>query len=98
MMSLEGVDFIDQLVAEHRTIQRLLEDILSSDFNSSDCFTKLCKAEMLIVSHLSKEDEVLYPALKSGGSTHLAMDYSEEMGQISLDVISFFKQVQDDFF
>ena len=68
---------------EHRTILNLLKDLRRVGPSSPEGHNTLMKARTLIVEHLRKEDEQLYPALRESEITaDIAQTFADEMAPL----------------
>ena len=93
-MEKHGQALIDSFIVEHRAIQRLLDEALYEGIGSARCKAKLFKAKELILSHLKKEDELLYPELTKHHFSELADDYATNMLSISKEALEFFDKFE----
>lgn len=85
------MEFIEQLKAEHQVILSAFEEAKVMGVGSETSLAKLLKIKELLLSHLHKEDQELYPALTgSAMSSALSNAFQDEMKQISLGVLEFF--------
>ncbi|MFW6014055.1 MAG: hemerythrin domain-containing protein [Nanoarchaeota archaeon] len=57
-------DLVNELHEEHNYIKELLEKIRAKGITSDDGKTELFRVKDLLLSHIKKEDEKLYPVLK----------------------------------
>ncbi|WP_163832069.1 hemerythrin domain-containing protein [Spartinivicinus ruber] len=94
-MEMQGQSLIDSFVVEHRAIQRLLDEAMYEGVGSAQCKAKLYKAKQLILSHLQKEDDLLYPVLMEHHFSELAENYAQDMLSISKDVLNFFEKFEN---
>lgn len=94
-MSDQGEALVDGFIIEHRAIQRLLDEAMYEGIGSVRCKEKLFKAKKLILSHLHKEDELLYPVLVQHDFSELADDYAHNMLAISKDALDFFEKFEN---
>ncbi|MDE1464003.1 hemerythrin domain-containing protein [Spartinivicinus poritis] len=94
-MEKQGKALIDSFIVEHRVIQRLLDEAMYEGIGSARCKAKLYKAKQLILSHLRKEDELLYPVLMEHSFSELAEGYAQDMLSISKDALTFFDKFEN---
>lgn len=88
---------ITTLKKEHRAIQTLMEELMQMGISSETRHSKLLKSKALILDHLRKEDELLYPALaRVSEAQGLADQYQADMKAISKDVLEFYEKYSDD--
>lgn len=88
---------IERLTEEHRVILALLNDVASLGVGSLEGRKKLLKSKELILSHLHKEDEQLYPELARIEQALLVSDaFKEEMVHVSNKVLRFFCEFEKD--
>lgn len=88
-------DLISTLKQEHAELQRLLAEAKQHGISSGQGLIALAKAKRLLLTHLMKEDQELYPALKQlEAGRHIANSYADEMQQVSQDVLRFFQTLE----
>ena len=86
----------EQLKKEHSVIQDLLHDAKEQGITSDEGQSKFKKAKDLLLQHLKKEDDELYPLLtKNGASKAIADTFSEEMKAISKVANDFFTKYEN---
>lgn len=93
-------DLVNSLKNEHRAIQGLLQETRQAGITTAEGRAKLKKAKVLLLSHLEKEDQQLYPVLMNRGDAAMAGSFAEEMRAISAQVVAFFEKYEaggDDF-
>ena len=76
---------------EHQIILDLLKSLRASGANTPEGLGKLREARTLIMSHLEKEDQHVYPVLQKHEATKdVASLYADEMLSLSSRVCDFF--------
>lgn len=89
------MNLINVLQNEHRTILSLLDDVASLGVGSVEGRKKLLKSKELILAHLHKEDEKLYPKLNKLEATHdVSIYFENEMKEVSGYVLSLFCELE----
>lgn len=89
------MNLIDVLQNEHRTILSLLDDVASLGVDSVEGRKKLLKSKELILAHLHKEDQKLYPKLNKLEATHdVSISFENEMKEVSLYVLKLFCELE----
>ncbi|MAT35599.1 MAG: hypothetical protein CMK06_10770 [Ponticaulis sp.] len=78
---------------EHRIILNLLKDLRRVGPSSPEGHNTLMKARTLIVEHLRKEDEQLYPVLRESEITaDIAQTFADEMAPLASRFLAFFER------
>lgn len=89
------MNLIDVLQNEHRTILSLLDDVASLGVGSVEGRKKLLKSKELILAHLHKEDEKLYPKLNKLEATHdVSISFKNDMKEVSRYVLKLFCELE----
>jgi PAS domain S-box-containing protein len=93
-------NLIDTLKKEHKEIQEILEKIKESDKIGEKEIALLIKSKTIILNHLKKEDDKLYPVLKLIAKTDDSLKqtlkvFGKEMEGITGFVISFYDKYSD---
>ena len=82
---------IENLKLEHKAILSLLDDVEALGIGSEEGKKKLLKSKELILAHLHKEDEKLYPALKDLTKVQaVSLAFETDMTWISSQVLRFY--------
>jgi len=78
---------------EHQIILNLLKDLRRVGPSSPEGRNTLMKARTLIVEHLRKEDEQLYPVLHESEITaDIAQTFADEMAPLASRFLAFFER------
>jgi len=86
---------IDDLKGEHKLLFRILDEVELLGVSNKPGQEKLMSAKSILLAHLAKEDEKLYPVLHKLAETNDTLEgllevFSEEMSEISQKAILFF--------
>jgi iron-sulfur cluster repair protein YtfE (RIC family) len=87
--------FVTQLKREHLLIHSLLEEVRKAGIATKLGQAALNKAKHALLTHLKKEDEELYPALREAAKrdsrlSELVRQYNNEMQEVSALAMRFF--------
>ena len=91
---------VSQLKNEHKELAILLTNVQKLGVNSPESMDLLKKAKNLLLAHLTKEDNELYPKLKRASETDedikRKLSYlSKDMEEITKFVLTFFEKVEN---
>lgn len=98
-------DLIEQFIKEHNKLIDILEKAWKLGIASSETKEMLLNAKTLLINHLKKEDEKLYPVLNKAAETNKNLAttiaiFASEMDKITKNVLSFYEELsksKDDF-
>jgi hemerythrin superfamily protein len=86
---------VQTLKAEHRNIEQLLQEVRDAGITTDAGQRSLNKAKQLLLDHLRKEDEMLYPELERMDATRdTARAFYSEMSQVSKKIVAFFEKYE----
>ena len=89
------MNLIIVLQNEHRTILSLLDDVACLGVGTEEGRKRLLKSKELILAHLHKEDEKLYPKLNKLEATHdVSISFENDMKDVSSFVLKFFCELE----
>ena len=87
---------IHTLKAEHDEIKSLFNEVKMLGIENPEGQEKFAKTKSLLLAHLKKEDEQLYPALQTlVTEKKIADDFQEEMQKISESAADFFQRYEN---
>jgi iron-sulfur cluster repair protein YtfE (RIC family) len=91
---------LDLLKSEHRLIVNLLNKIRIEGISSDEAIEELMAAKKLLLQHLKKEDEIIYPVLfgnksKDSNFNNRLIKLDEEMEKITERVMTYFSDYSD---
>lgn len=97
-------DLVNELQEEHNYIKELLEKIRAKGLTSEESRNELFRVKELLLSHIKKEDERLYPVLKEyaekddsfGETLKWYMDEMESISKKALDFFNKYENTNDD--
>ena len=94
------MSLIQKLKKEHKLITSVLENVNNLGIGTKECRAALLNAKQLLISHLQKEDEDLYPKLEiaSKNSEHIRRTlktFAADMDKISEMALAFFNKYAD---
>ena len=86
---------IEELKEEHRRLLEMLKNLKSLDLRSKELEEGLGKVKEVLISHLNKEDNRLYPALRTAAERDRDLKetlqlFAKDMEKISQFISSFF--------
>jgi hemerythrin-like domain-containing protein len=88
------MSFISQIKEEHTKILGVLNEIEKIGVSDVDSVFKLLKTSAeYIISHLEKENTILYPTLlqaEDSKTVNIANDFKLDMKILSMDIMNFF--------
>ncbi len=88
---------VETLKNEHKVLKALLREIQISGIATEATQSNLKKSKTILLAHLKKEDEQLYPALKKlEDGKQIANAFQEEMKAISNAVLEFYGKYEGD--
>ena len=86
---------IDALKKEHIELNNLLRDVQSAGVTTQNGQKKLKDSKVMLLKHLQKEDDQLYPELKKLEATKvIASSFEEDMKAITKLAMEFFKKYE----
>lgn len=89
------MSLIDTLEQEHDVLKGLFAEIQALGITSDAGLEKLRKSKAVLLAHLKKEDDQLYPALKKlEDGRQIANAFQTEMGEISKQVLAFYDKYE----
>jgi len=88
---------IQDLKNEHEVIFSALNEVINKGINTKEGQLKLVEVKDALISHLQKEDELIYPYLKEVAETNekaksILEKYAQEMKKISDIAFEFFEK------
>jgi iron-sulfur cluster repair protein YtfE (RIC family) len=91
---------LDILRTEHRMIMNLLNKLRSEGMTSADAVNELIAARNLLLQHLRKEDEIIFPVLYKGAEKNREFagkleHHDEAMVRITDKVLEYFSTYSD---
>ncbi|WP_108650647.1 hemerythrin domain-containing protein [Dongshaea marina] len=90
------MDIIGTLKLEHFQILGLLSEIKVHGANSEKSKDSLEQLRGVLIGHLKKEDQYIYPNLNdSGDNQQVAIDFKKEMQEISELIFDFYEKYVD---
>lgn len=90
-------NLVATLRKEHEDLLDLLKDMRALGLNSEEGRQKFFEAKALILDHLKKEDELIYPTLKQHpGWAEMSSHFSEEMMGLAPAVLGFFEKYESE--
>lgn len=90
------MSLVDTLKKEHEALKNILSEVKAAGINSQEGRDKLIKSKALLLGHLKKEDEQLYPALKQLEETkEISRSFQDEMKEMSVTVLEFFNKYEN---
>lgn len=86
---------IHQLKQEHAAIMHLLKKVAKLGVTNGQALKELISAKTLLLEHLRKEDELLYPVLRASAGMdpalmHTIDRFADDMDVVSAEAIAFF--------
>ncbi|MEM5340000.1 hemerythrin domain-containing protein [Paraburkholderia azotifigens] len=85
------MSLITTLKHDHEEIFRLLDECRSLGVGSEEGRRKLKQLRGVVVAHLAREDQKLYPAMQKHDATRALGDmYAQEMRAMSAEILGFF--------
>ncbi len=93
-------DLVNELHEEHNYMKELLEKIRAKGLTSEESRNELFRVKELLLSHMKKEDEKLYPVLKENAEKEDRFEetlrwYVDEMESISKKALDFFNKYEN---
>jgi hemerythrin-like domain-containing protein len=90
------MSLIDTLIHDHKEIFRLLDESQALGATTEEGRRKLKQVRGVVVAHLKREDLKLYPEMQKHLPTReLGDTYSQEMRNISSEVLAFFDSLEN---
>ncbi|MFN8544142.1 MAG: hemerythrin domain-containing protein [Candidatus Binatia bacterium] len=88
---------VDELKREHQALVAILDDIRSVGIGTKEGLAKLNAAKSSFLAHLRKEDEQLYPPLRTAATTQAALhkvldQFAKDMDDVSKAALEFFEK------
>ncbi len=89
--------FIEQLIQEHKTLFIALDNLKTLEIGSHEWKDSLFICKNILLTHLKKEDEQLYPKLNKIAETNKSLKttldvFAYDMEEISKNALNFFKK------
>jgi hemerythrin-like domain-containing protein len=90
------MSLIDTLIHDHKEILRLLDESQALGATTEEGRRNLKQVRGVVVAHLKREDLKLYPEMQKHAQTReLGDTYSQEMRNISSEVLAFFDSLEN---
>jgi len=88
---------IEELKRDHKTIVNVLDEVGKLGISSKEGQQRLMDAKQGLLAHLKKEDDRLYPVLKSAAEKKQSLKqtldiFAKDMAEISKTAIDFFNK------
>lgn len=86
---------IEELKEDHRKLSELLVSLKGPGLGAEEKLKRLLEARSMLIAHLQKEEQQLYPALIEGagpGSYSMAGEFAKGMQSLSVEVNQYFDQ------
>jgi rubrerythrin len=92
-------NLIEELKFEHAKITKALNEVVSIGIGTDEGKEKLMKAKTMLLQHLQKEDEHLYPKLEKAAEEdsqirHTLESFAKDMEAISKFALDFFEKYE----
>jgi len=88
---------VEELKKEHKTITGVLSKVNALGITNPEAQKMLFEVRNLLLAHLKKEDELLYPVLRKAAKRNSELyytldDFAKDMESISREVLNFFEK------
>jgi len=89
------MSLITTLKRDHEEIFRLLDESRALGITTDEGRRKLKQVRAVVVAHLKREDQKLYPEMQKHDATRALGDmYAQEMRAISAEILGFFDALE----